>query len=151
MSMTGALRSSDQASLERLVGDLEAAWNTGDGAAFAAAFAVDADFVNVYGMHVRGRTAIAAGHQYIFTTIYKDSKVEYRIVSVRELAPGVALVHVAAKLNVPAGPMAGGREAFWTGVATRLDDGWKFAAFQNTHVTAPPIAVPTALQQQLHR
>ena len=149
--VTAALQSSDRSALERLFGGLEAAWNSADGASFAAAFADDADFVNVYGMHVRGRTAIAAGHQYIFTTIYKDSKVEYRVVSMRELAPGVALVHVSATLNVPAGPMAGRHEAIWTGVATLLDDGWKFTAFQNTHVKEPPIAVPTTLQQQLRR
>ena len=99
-------------------------------------------------MHARGRAAIAAGHHFIFTTIYKGSKVEYRVVSVRELAPGVALVHVSASLNVPAGVMAGRHEAMWTGVATLLDDGWKFTAFQNTLVKEPPIAVPTALQQQ---
>jgi uncharacterized protein (TIGR02246 family) len=151
MAMTATVRSSDRASLERLVGELEAAWNSADGAAFAEAFADDADFVNVYGMHVRGRTAIAAGHRFIFTTIYKDSKVEYRVVSVRELAPGVALVHVSATLNVPVGPMAGRHEAIWTGVATRLDGGWKFAAFQNTHVKEPPIPVPTDVQQQLGR
>jgi len=146
--MTATTRSSDQTSLERLVEDLEAAWNAADGAAFAEAFTDDADFVNVYGMHVRGKTGIAAGHHFIFTTIYKDSKVEYHVVSTRDLAPGVALVHGSAKLNVPAGPMAGRHEAMWTGVATRLDDGWKLTAFHNTFVKEPPIPVPTALQQQ---
>lgn len=149
--MTAALQPSDQARLEQLVGELEAAWNAADGAAFAAAFAVDADFVNVYGMHARGRAAIAAGHHFIFTTIYKDSKVEYHLVSMRELAPGVALVHVSARLNVPAGPMAGRHEAMWSGVATLLDDGWKLTAFHNTLVKEPPIPVPTALQQQPSR
>jgi uncharacterized protein (TIGR02246 family) len=142
MTTTAAFPSSDQASLERLVGEMEAAWNTADGAAFAAAFTGDADFVNVFGMHVRGRTAIAAGHQYIFTTIYKDSKVEYHVASVRDLAPGVVLVHVSARLNVPAGVMAGRHEAIWSGVATLLDDDWKFTAFHNTVVKEPPIPKP---------
>ena len=141
----------EQSSLERLVGELEHAWNTADGTAFAAAFAVDADFVNVYGMHVRGRTAIAAGHHFIFTTVYKDSTVEYRIVSTRELAPGVALVHVAGTLTVPAGPMSGKHEAFASAIATRIDDSWKLTAFHNTLVKQPPIPVPAALQQQLSR
>ena len=148
---TSAVPSLDRASLDRLVAELEAAWNTGDSDAFAGAFAIDADFVNVYGMHARGRAAIAAGHRFIFTTIYKDSHVEYRIVSVRELTAGIALVHVSAKLNVPAGPLAGKHEAMWSGVATQLDEGWKFTAFHNTLVKEPPIAVPTALQQQPNR
>lgn len=136
--MSSTTQATDQTNLQRLVGAMEAAWNAGDSEAFAAAFASDADFVNVYGMHGRGRPAIAAGHHFIFTTIYKDSKVEYRLASARELAPGVAIVHVSATLNVPAGIMAGRHEAIWSGVATLLDDGWKFAAFQNTFVKEPP-------------
>jgi len=146
-----ASQSSDQANLERLVAEIEAAWNAADSAAFAQAFSSDADFVNVYGMHARGRAAIAAGHQFIFTTIYKDSKVEYRVVSARDLAPGVALVHVSAKLDAPAGPMAGRHQAMWSAVATLVDDGWKFTAFHNTLVKEPPIQVPAALQQQPSR
>ena len=148
---TTAAQSFDRANLERLVGELEAAWNTADSDAFAEGFAIDADFVNVYGMYARGRAAIAAGHHFIFTTIYKGSKVEYRVVAARELAAGVALVHVSARLNVPAGTMAGKHEAMWSGVATLLDDGWKFTAFHNTIVKAPPIPVPTTLQQQQRR
>ncbi len=131
--------SSDRSRLEKLVEALEDAWNAGDSTAFAAAFAEDADFVNVYGMHARGRTAIAKGHHFIFTTIYRHSKVEYRVVSVRMLAPGVALVHASARLNVPGGPLAGTHEAFWSGVATLIDDAWKFAAFHNTFVKDPTV------------
>jgi uncharacterized protein (TIGR02246 family) len=145
---TTTQQSPDKVSLERLVAELAAAWNAADSAAFAAAFADDADFVNVYGMHARGRTMIAAGHQFIFTTIYKDSKVQYVVDSVRELARGIALVHVSATLDVPAGPMSGTRKATWTGVATLLDDGWKFAAFHNTLVSEPPIQVPPDVRPQ---
>jgi uncharacterized protein (TIGR02246 family) len=130
--------SSDRSKLQRLVETLEDAWNAGDSSAFAAGFAEDADFVNVYGMHGRGRTAIADGHHFIFTTIYKESKVEYRVVSMRMLASDVALVHVSARLNVPVGPMAGTHEALWSGVATLCGDAWKFAAFHNTFVKDPP-------------
>ena len=136
--MYAQLDQSTSTSIQQLVGAMESAWNTGDGAAFAEAFAEDADFVNVYGMHARGRSAIAAGHNFIFTTIYKGSTVEYRIDSMRELVPEVTLVHVSAKLTVPAGPMAGTHEAVWSGVTMLTSDGWKFAAFQNTFVKAPP-------------
>ena len=64
-----------RASLESIVGQLEAAWNAMDGTAFAAPFADDADFVNIRGEHFRGRAAIAAGHVEIFRTIY-NGKIE---------------------------------------------------------------------------
>lgn len=44
-----------------LVGSVERAWNEADGAAFAAPFTEDADFVNIRGEHVRTREAIAKG------------------------------------------------------------------------------------------
>ena len=60
--MPADLAPADRAALENIVRQLEAAWNTMDGSAFAAPFAADADFVNIRGEHFRGRTAIAAGH-----------------------------------------------------------------------------------------
>jgi ketosteroid isomerase-like protein len=53
-----------------LVGGLEEAWNSADGARFAQPFAEDADFVNIRGEHLRTRDVIAKGHQAIFNTIY---------------------------------------------------------------------------------
>ena len=61
----------------RPVHSLEAAWNAGDGDAFAAPFAADADFVNVRAEHHRGRQAIAAGHTAIFRSIYAGSTNQY--------------------------------------------------------------------------
>ena len=52
-----------------LLRQLEDAWNAGDGAAFGAPFAEDADFVDIRGDHHRGRAAIAQGHRAIFDTV----------------------------------------------------------------------------------
>jgi hypothetical protein len=60
--VTADLASADRAALEKIVRQLEAAWNAMDGSAFAAPFAAEADFVNIRGDHFRGRAAIAAGH-----------------------------------------------------------------------------------------
>jgi uncharacterized protein (TIGR02246 family) len=57
-----------------LVGELERAWNAGDGAAFGRPFADDADFVNIRGEHVRTRAVIANGHQGIFNTITRAAR-----------------------------------------------------------------------------
>ena len=65
--------SHDRAALDLIVRRLEAAWNTGDGEAFASPFAEDADFVTIRGEHFSGRAAIGAGHAAIFRTIYAGS------------------------------------------------------------------------------
>jgi len=104
---------------EALVAQLQTAWNAGDGTAFAAPFAEDADFVTVAGMHVRGRQAIADNHDRIFTTIYKGSRVAMRVEQLRPLGGSLALLHIAPTLDVPKGRLAGTMNALMT---TVVDD-----------------------------
>jgi uncharacterized protein (TIGR02246 family) len=120
-----------------LVQRLEGAWNAGDAAGFAAPFAEGADFVNVMGMHARGRQAIEAGHEHIFRTIYAGSVNAYELESARVLRPGVALAHVRARLRVPGGPMAGEHDALFSMVLVQGGDGWQVEGFQNTFVRQP--------------
>lgn len=114
---------------------LQDAWNAADGAAFAAPFAPDADFVNIRGSLHSGQDEIAAGHQQIFDTIYAGSTLEYRLLRARELDDGVILAHVGGTLNVPGGPLAGETNALASLVLVRNgDDDHRVAAFHNTVV-----------------
>lgn len=123
----------DRATLEGIVGRLEAAWNAMDGDAFAAPFAGDADFVTIRGEHMRGRPAIAAGHTGIFRTIYAGSTNHYTVEAARLLRPEVALVHVHAVLDAPHGPLAGRHSARFSLVVTKDAGGaWEIAALHNT-------------------
>jgi uncharacterized protein (TIGR02246 family) len=126
----------DQKTPEEIVRDLEMAWNAGDGVAFAAPFAADADFVTIRAEYFRGREAIAAGHAALFRTVYAGSKNRHTVKSSRLLAPTVALVHVRAILDVPSGPLAGRHSAFFSAVFVRESTGWQIAAFHNT--LSPP-------------
>ena len=122
----------DRAAIERIVGQLQDAWNAMDGTAFAAPFAVDADFVNIRGEHMRGRNVIAAGHTGIFQTIYAGSTNHYTVEAVRLLRPDVVLVHVHALLDAPQGPLAGRHGARFSLVLTKESGGWEIASFHNT-------------------
>jgi uncharacterized protein (TIGR02246 family) len=113
---------------------LEAAWNAGDGAAFAAPFAEDADFVDITGTHTKGRQAIDAGHRGIFASIYKGSQVRYELLSGRPLAPGLLLVHARAHLDAPGGPLAGKNDSTLSAVVREGAGGFEIAAFHNTLV-----------------
>jgi uncharacterized protein (TIGR02246 family) len=122
----------DRAAIDDIVAKLEGAWNALDGAAFAAPFAADADFVNIRGEHFRGRAAIAAGHAEIFRTIYAGSRNQLAVETARLLRPDVALAHVHAVLDVPHGPLAGRHSARFSLVLTKESGGWQIAAFHNT-------------------
>jgi uncharacterized protein (TIGR02246 family) len=117
-----------------LIGHLERAWNGADGRAFGEPFAPDADFVDIRGEHIRGREAIAAGHQAIFDSIYEGSTVGYELTGARELSGDVILAHAAAVLRAPSGPLAGEHNSKLSLVLVQGGDGWEIAAFHNTLV-----------------
>ena len=119
-----------------LLAQLEAAWNAGDGAAYGAPFASDADFVDIRGDHHRGAAAIGGGHQAVLDSIYRGSTTTYRVDGARHLAPACVLAHATATLDAPGGPLAGRHTSTVTAVLVQGDAGWRIAAFHNTLVTS---------------
>ncbi len=111
---------------------LEAAWNAADGASFGAAFADDADFVDIRGDYSKGRAAIAAGHQAVLDTVYKGSTVDYQLIQARQVGPDLTLAHVAGKLTAPAGPMAGVNRATFSMLIDGSGGAARIVAFHNT-------------------
>ena len=127
-------RASDEAALRESVKQMETGWNTKSGALFAKPFAEDADYVVINGMYIKGRKVIETGHQQIFDTIYKDTKIELNVKQIRFLRPDVAVVHVSGHRTGPAKEHV--QEAFLTLVMTKEKQGWTIAAFQNTGVVS---------------
>ena len=134
---TVAVAEADRAAFAGLLRDLQDAWNAGDGPAFAAAMAEDADFVTIRADHLRGRNAIAASHAGIFSTIYAGSRNRISLDTARMLGPDVALLHARSVLEAPAGPLAGRHEARFSTVLLRATGGWRIASFHITLAATP--------------
>ncbi len=128
-----------RAAAETIAAALTTAWNAADSKAFAAEFAGDGDFVNIFAMHVVGRDEIAQLHQTIFDTIYKGSRNTFTVEEVRPLGEHAAVAHIRAHLHVPSGPLTGEVVTLATAVLVREGHDWQIAAFQNTRVQTPPI------------
>ena len=126
----------DEAAIREDVRQMEAGWNAKSGAQFAKPFASDADYVVINGMYIKGREAIAEGHQRIFDTIYRESTLSLSVKQVRMLRSDVAVVHVTGTNKVPRGAETHTAEAIITLVLTKESGAWKIAAFQNTPVVA---------------
>ena len=126
---------SEERALHGLVYQLEAAWNAADGAAFAASFSDDADFVHILGGYYTGRAAIEAGHRMIFGTIYKGSTVHYSVEKIRFVRPDVALVFLRQHLEFFEGGESRELDARPTAIAENVDGAWKIAAMQNTRIS----------------
>ena len=125
----------DEAAIRALVQKSIEGWNKGSGAAFAAQFAEDSDFVVGNGMHLKGRKQNASNHQQIFDTFYKGTRLWLQVKSVRFLRPDVALVHTQSAILKP-GETDPSPEpiAIQTWTTSKHDNEWLVDAFQNTFI-----------------
>ena len=125
---------SDERALHQLVYQLEAAWNAGDGAGFAEAFAEEADFIHILGGYYSGRAAIEAGHRMILGTIYKGSTVRYSVEKIRFLRPDIAVVSARQYLQFYEDSAARELQARPLLVLEKKDGLWEIVALQNTRI-----------------
>ncbi len=115
-----------------------AAWNAHDAAAFAQTFAVDADFTNVFGVHVHGRPAIEAFHAKIFATVFKNSVQSFDSTQILSAGAGSASVRAAWKMSgatVPGWPLVQHGLISWT-LAQQADGSYQIAVMTNAVVQA---------------
>ena len=118
-----------------VLGHLEKAWNDGDGEAFGSNYAPNASFVNIRGEHIVGRTAIAAGHTGIFTTIYAGSVNRMELVRATEVSAGIVVAVSVSTLDCPSGPLAGVHTARSTNIISTTVDGTGRPQIVSTHNT----------------
>jgi uncharacterized protein (TIGR02246 family) len=120
---------------DRVLKQLEDAWNAGVGRAFAEPFAEDAEFVDIRGDHHTGRKSIGIGHQMIFDSVYKGSSVKYEPMVVKQLGENALYVLGSGGMRIPEGGFAGEHEARFSLVLSRREgDDWQIIAFHNTLV-----------------
>jgi uncharacterized protein (TIGR02246 family) len=125
----------EERALHAMVYQLESAWNSADGAAFAALFTEDADFIHIIGGYYTGRAAIEAGHRMIFGTIYKGSTVRYSVEKIRFLRPDIAIVFVRQFLQFFEDGAPKELEGRPTIIAENAGGNWQIVALQNTRIS----------------
>ena len=118
--------------LETTFTALSDAWKNGDGEAFAQCCTNDVDFINLLGMHAKGRRTVAELHEKIFRGPYEGSTVAFDIESVRMIAPDAALAIVTSRLDIPSGPVKGIVSSIASVLLVRDGDRWRLANFHNT-------------------
>ena len=134
--MTAVHTQPEASSCDAVIAGVSRAWNDGDGIGFASYFTEDADLVNIHGMHVRGRQAIAGLYDMLFRSVFADAKVEYEVSCRRELCACSTIFLVSVEVNVPRGHMAGEHRAQTSLVLQQNGEGWAIASLQNTLVNA---------------
>jgi uncharacterized protein (TIGR02246 family) len=134
----------DEQAIDEIVKRMEAAWNLGDGAGFAAPFADDATFTHIYGGRFEGRAEIGTNHQQVFDTVYKGSRSAFTLSKVRFIRPDIAIGLVEVRVTIQAGVAAREILAHPSFVAAKENGNWRLVHFQNTPVSQPPGTPPAA-------
>lgn len=122
----------DEAAIRAIIADLADAWTRGDGTAWGKAFTEDADFTVWNGLYVKGRAAIARSHDSIFSTIYKDTKLQVNVRSIRFLRDDVAVVHTEGSVVPKAEEFPTVTQVVPVFIFTKANGKWLIAVFQNT-------------------
>jgi uncharacterized protein (TIGR02246 family) len=125
----------DEAAIRRILQQMVDAWKRGDGAAYAAVFTEDADYIAFNGTHFKGREEIASSHQQLFDTFLKGTYLKGDIKNMRFLSPEIALVHanygIVDSWRTEVSLM---RESIETFVVLKRNGEWLFTAFHITRV-----------------
>lgn len=119
-------------SLQSALDEAGAAWKAGDGYAFAALCEEDVDFINLLGMHLNNRIAVAEIHNTIFRGPYAGSTLEIAVDRIRPVGDDAALVVAPMTLRIPSGPVAGTVNTIATILYVRNGGRWSIASFHNT-------------------
>ncbi|WP_433431482.1 SgcJ/EcaC family oxidoreductase [Nonomuraea sp. CA-141351] len=116
--------------IQSLFAELEDAWNRGDGNAYGECFTADASYTTFVGTVYHGREDLASGHQALFDTVLKGTKMFNEIVEVRFYGTGTA---VAVGKGDVAKKHPGKLTKVQTYTLVREADGrWRIASFHNT-------------------
>ena len=134
----------DEQAIQAILQRFETAWNAYDSVSIAALFVEDANFIQIYGGQLDGRTAIEAAHRHIFDTIYKGSQATFRLRSIRLLSPEIAIVFARAEVRFKEDGAMHQIETRPTLIVVKEQSKWHVVAFQNTKVSEVPAAAQAA-------
>ena len=143
--------SSDEDAVRKAVNGFPEAWNRHDMNAFGALFTPDADFVNVAGMHWKGRELIQLNTAFLHGAIpadsvalprsaygiFKTSNITHEQVDIRFLRNDVAVAHVRSELQGDARTKEP-RHTLLVLILTEENGRWLIAVAQNTEINRPP-------------
>jgi uncharacterized protein (TIGR02246 family) len=141
----------DESAIRQIVNAQVAAWNAGDGKAYAAHFAADGSFTNLFGMVMYGQAAFAQRHSDILAGIYKGTEKKEIITRVRFVTPDVAIVDIDNEIHgvttLPAGivvPADGVLRTKLMQVFVKRDGAWWIEAYHNVDLKPPqkPVSAP---------
>ena len=135
----------DKRAIEVVVGRFMETWNRHDARAFAALFSEDADFTNLRGAHVRGRTGVEEFLAPLFTSSMKDTHLTGHLRSVRFLKPDIAMADIDWEMTgaidsrgLARAPLTG----LFDWALTKTGGQWQITVMHNADFTGQAVPAP---------
>jgi uncharacterized protein (TIGR02246 family) len=94
LSFAQNVSASDEAAIKSLIMAVPEAMNHKDWKAYGDLFAEDADWINVVGMFWHGKDNVVKAHAAYGTTVFRNGGFTFSDLSIRQVAPDVAIVVV---------------------------------------------------------
>jgi uncharacterized protein (TIGR02246 family) len=125
----------DEESIRAVAAQFERAWNTHDMSVLGSIATEDIDFVNVAGLHWKGRAEVVREHAERHKVRFRNSVWTTERVNVQFLAADVALVHVEwgtrGDLDFDLKPWPP-RKGIFSWLVVKSDGSWRIRSAQNT-------------------
>lgn len=130
----------DRRAIKALLEALAEAWNRHDAAAYAGAFADDADYVLFDGTHSRGRRAILRLHRYLFETVLRGSQLMLEgHPRARFINGHIAVAVIEGAIVMPWQRRSKRRKrSIQTYMLVKSREGWQVAAYSTTRIRPIP-------------
>lgn len=128
--------------MRKALASYEAAWNSHDMKALGKLFAEDAEFINVVGMHWRGRADIVAAHAAFHETMFKDTGLKTDAIALRPLSADVVIAVVTYTqdgFTTPSGQVMPKTQTKLSYVFVKTASEWKIAHGQNVRIDAEAV------------
>lgn len=129
----------EQKAVEAQIDAFIASWNKHDFSDMKNYVAEDCDFVNIVGMHWKGREEVQYAHQTYHDQFFKKTPMEKRSVAIRFLKPDVAIVHLVWRIgafDAPDGSIRGNNDDLATMIFAKRNGKWLLTASENVEVSA---------------
>jgi len=129
--MTSTERRKDKEEIRSVIKGLSDAWEQNNGTAWGSYFVDDADFTVWFGLHLHGRKDISEGHQWLFDTVYPNTRYELEISDFRFLGPDIAVLHINGSIIEPGESPPDEPHSLPVAVFQRGNNEWKIVMFHN--------------------
>jgi uncharacterized protein (TIGR02246 family) len=129
----------DDESIRSVVMGFERAWNTHDMELLATLFREDSEFINVVGMHWRGRDAVVKAHAIFHEIMFKDCRLKTDDIALRPLGADCALAVVTYTqdaFTTPGGQVMPETQTKLSYVFAKSAGEWKIAHGHNVRIDA---------------